>query len=235
MTPSELQQFVEQDEDLDYLFNKNKIYVNTKFSDSKYDNEALKEFIADDYYKSFDAIYSENINGKNKSVLISLLKSIDFLTTPAVKDKIITTHLIPTLEASIETLKELNKNIDTDKLVLFSASVNSALSRPVIQIMNQLGTEDSLKELKVNIIALCLDFCDAVGTVDSSDKPIQAIVYNGVINNLKKVKDFGGFQQRFNNHNRKAAASIESADTSYLVWIIIAIILFAIRLVTRIM
>ncbi len=232
MTTAELQQFVEQDEDLDDLLNKQKVYMNTKFSDARYDNEALKTHIAADYYESFKLIYS-NITGKKKSIVIPILKSVDFLATAELRTQIIEEHLVPTLESSTAALADLKANINNKNLEPYFLPIDEALSSPVFQIINQFGEEEKIKPYKDKLISISLSICDVVTKASPSKETMKYAVYNVIINNIKKVKNFGAFQEQFDSHSKKISAKRDNIDNKYVLWVIVVVIIFIIRLIAR--
>lgn len=232
MTLGELKEFVEKDEDLNDLLIKQKIYLNTKFSDSRYDNEALKAYISDDYYKSFEEIF-KNINGKKKSVVVTLLKSIDFLATAELRNKIIEVHIIPTLQQSVSALTDLKDNINGNNLEPYFEPIDEALSSPIFQMINQFEREEKVRPYRANIIDLCLDICDQVADVNPRSETMKYAVYNVIINNIKKVKNFGAFQERYDKHREKITVTRDNIDNKYLIWVIIIVIIFVLRLIAR--
>lgn len=232
MTTLELQQFVQQDENLDDLLIKRKLYMNTKFSNARYDNEALKLHIAADYYESFKEIY-KNTNGNKKNIVNTLLKSIDFIATSELRQQIIDKHLIPTLETSITILTELKSNINNKNLEPYFASIDEAFSTSIFQIINQFGKDEKIKPYKNTIIETCLDICDIVSKANPSKEVEKYAIYNVMINNIKNIKDFGIHQERFKKHRGSISVKRDNADNKYIAWVIIAIIIFIIRLFIR--
>lgn len=233
MESQNVAQFVQEDKDLGLLLNENTIYFYSDFSDNQYDNDALRAYISADYYKSFKNIYEKNINAKSKALVVPLLKSVDFLATPEIKDQIIKEFLLPILHQSHESLSKLKADIDKEDIVAHLYPVDKALSGPIFQIKNQFQQETEIQEISEKILVICLDICDKIANISPTKDEIRYALYNLLINNLEKVKNFGALQSRFGKHQKKITATRDSVDNKYVTWAIIGALFLILRIAAK--
>jgi hypothetical protein len=234
-----IEEFIKNDDDLDSLLNKKELKLLTNFNNSHIYNEEVRLQIEDDYYESFKEIFEKNINEKRqKGTILSLLRSVDNLATPKIKEKIAALECIQTaLEKAIERLNIFKEAIfkGDDSEVLTYILINyEVLERPTLLMMNKFDSNDKVKALKNQLIVGCLDVCDNVVSARSSEKDDRYQIYSLTVNSLEKVTSVDEtIQVRYDNHLRKATSKQRTVAVKYWIGLVFLLILFFIRILTR--
>ena len=235
-----IEEFIKDNDALDCLLNKKEIKLLNNFSNSNIYNEELRLQIEDAYYESFKEVFEKSINEKNqKGTVISLLRSIDYLATPKVKEQIAALESIhTTLEKAIERLdifKATIKKGDDVEVLTYLVTDYDVLERITLMIINKLDVNDIIKDLKNKLISTSLDVCDNVANAKSSQKDDRFQIYTLIVNSLGQVKSVdASIQSRYDSHLQKASSKQTTVAVKYWVGFVFVLILFLIRLISRI-
>jgi len=184
LNSKEIKIFINQDRHLHRLIIENNIGFSNYFSDEKYNNIALKEYIKDDLVISFKALYKN----ENKDKLVAILGAVQCLWIEQSKQKI---------------LEEINQDLETANLLLdqilrsdLFESIPMVFTNKVIAILNQMDDLEVVKNKKEEIIRKSIDLCD---------KTIQQnIPYLALTYKLHEIKDLGVYKEAFKKHDVKA-------------------------------
>jgi hypothetical protein len=233
MQSTDIQAFVEQDENLDLLLNQKDIYFYSDFSGEEYNNDTLKLHIAEDYYNSFKEVYAKYVNGKGSGKLIPLLKSINYLATPEVEQKIVSDVIKPAIQQSHQTLSELKAKLSEKNIETYLLTIKEPLTPLVLEMMNQFETNDQIKGMTNEILEMSLDICDEVSKANPSKEPVKYGIYNAMINNLRKITNLGTLRERYSKHRLNITDVREDVDNNYMIWVIIGIVIFVIRVLAK--
>ena len=226
------EEIIRNDEPLSKLLNDKAINVFSNFSKGTYSNE-LKLYIEDSYYASFKEIYGKHIGTESEGKITALLNSIEFLATPETKN-LIALDVQFKLEDSYTKLCALKNLLTNDEeLKLNPTEINLSLSTTLIDILNKFGNYSNVKEYKNKIIICCLDICDLVAKASPKKEPFKYAIYNMIVNNLEKIKDFGSLKERFGGHTHKITKKRKGVEVKYWIWIIVVVLIFVIRLLTK--
>jgi len=184
LNSKEIKIFINQDRHLHRLIIENNIGFSNYFSDEKYNNIALKEYIKDDLVISFKALYKN----ENKDKLTAILGAVQCLWTEQSKSKILL-EVMKDLEATDLLLDEILKTKSFE-------IIPQIFTNKVIAILNQMDELTLVKNKKEEIIRKSIDLCD---------KTIQQnIPYLALTYKLHEIKDLGVYKEAFKKHDVKA-------------------------------
>ena len=228
-----LEDVIKNDAALNKLLNNKEISVFSNFSKGKYDEE-FKIQIQDLYYESFKEIYKKNIETNSGGVITSLLRSVKFLATKETKDLIVA-DLEAVLEDSYKKLNLLEKSISNneEEMIIRILGVKEVLGPIVTNIINKFDDYDNIKEYKNKIITCCLDICDLVATVSPKKETFKYALYNMVINNLEKIKNFDSLKGRFDKHRGKISQKRTGVEIKYWIGVGVTALLILLKLLSN--
>jgi len=228
----EYEEKIENDESLKSLLVDKQVGLFSNFSKGEYD-ENFKTYIQIKYYGAFTEIYKKYIDTKEQTVITSLLRSVDHLATKETKDKIVV-DLQDTLEKAAKSIRVVKDALPDDGSIFVNVSlVGTALSYVAVNIFNTFDEYQSVQDYKKVILEDALDVCDELSTASIKNDPIKFALYDGILGRLKKVVHFGSLKERFDRHNKKASKKKAGFEIRNWIWIIVVVLLFLFRLLSR--
>lgn len=231
-TSEDFEQTLANDESLVKLLEQKDINILTNFSRGNY-SDKFKEYISKRYYDAFQDIYAKNTSEETVGKVTSLLRSVEFLSTPSTRDKIVEL-LLPTLEKAAKDLEAFKQYIHDEKLLIENGDLlDNSLTPVVTNIFNKFGEYEPVKEYKSKILNSAFDICDAVASANPKKYPMKYATYNAVMNNIEKVYSFDDLKGRYDQHNSKISRKRTGVEVKYVIGVIAIILLILFRILKR--
>uniref|UniRef100_UPI00260011C9 hypothetical protein n=1 Tax=Winogradskyella sp. TaxID=1883156 RepID=UPI00260011C9 len=238
--------------DLNKLLNEKDIAGFSSFSKPEFEDSEFKTYIEERYISSFKEIYNKYTqDSPNDAKVNALLRSLEFLATPNTINAI-EEEVNLTLNISLETLKECKTIVDDNVENLNPETLLEALNNTTLNICNKLNSSQLIKESKDQVIAHSLYINDVLKDVNPKYQKALYVANEELLEKLKKIDGYHPSQKaKYLGTSKPKADTIQTNTTStknankpileakpkkktnYWVYIILAIVLFAVRMCAK--
>ncbi len=231
---SEYEEVINSNNHLKLLLKEKGINTFSNFSDLEHSSD-FKEYIKEDYEKSFYSLFDRLQNTEKNSALNSLFKSVKFLATPESKSNF-ENYLLSYLDSKKDELEPI-KNIvlsGNEKLITEkSAPIDEVLNVGSINIFNHFSDHPQILDHKNRVLKGCLEMCDILAQAKPKKETMKYMLYNVIMNRLDTVTDFGDMKSSYENHSAKIENTRKSIDNKYTWGIVLFVVFLVIRIIMR--
>ena len=224
---------IQKHEKLERLFTQKDIGTLTDFKEQEFQNEDFKKYIAKDYLESVLTIVSTNMYTKKEGKVIAILRSLQYLATDEVKEKVAiamepyTQEGIASLNAIHQlTLGKMDEVTVIENQVLFGKSMNNAL----MSIFNFVDYSPAIKGRKKEFLDVAMAILRHVADLNPKRETGKYMVYNALMNNLEKIKRMDEHTSEFRHFEVKIEKKRKNLDVRYVIGIVIFVIVLLLKL-----
>jgi len=208
MSEKQFEDILIENEGLNNLITQNKINTLTKLPNKEsFDNDFIN-WLSPKFYKSFTTIYDEQINAKNKSGLVRIMRS-EWLCNDETEKSIydfLKPHINKTVQLS-EKLKTSFKNTkDTEELVKLTNEIDENIFNYVNKALFTKKNE-SITAFKETLTDDCLEICRILRDKRMS-KDVKNILIASITESFNNITLAKTQSESINMHKSKANSSM---------------------------
>ncbi len=156
------------------------------------------------------------------------MRSVQYLATPKAKEFIVA-QLEPELIEAINGLLTLQnmviENKDEVEITAQSEVFNRSLNNGIMSIFNFLGDHPSIQKRKDEYLQICIYILEKVAGANPNRETGKYLVFNLIINNIDKIKDFGKYTENIKIYQQKIEKKRKGVDVRYAIGIAVFIII----------
>lgn len=229
MSENKFENILAENESLKNLITEHKINTFTKLPKKDKFDDAFIDWLSPKFYETFTAIYESQINEKNKSGLISLIRS-EWLCNEETENKIygfLNPHIEKTIQQSEALKAKFNNTKDTEELV----KLTNEIDEDIINYINKAlfaKENESIKAFKEKLTGDSIEICQILREKKMS-KDVKNILISSITESFNNISLAKTQSASLNTHQSKAKSSM---TVSLVIGILLA--LFAVfRLIMR--
>ncbi|SMC72043.1 hypothetical protein [Moheibacter sediminis] len=222
---------IENDKPISNLLYNADIKIAEDFSNRIF-SEEFKEYIKNDLYNSFKSIYFKNLDTKNYTIIIAVLKSVDYLAVNDIKTKIINDLEVQLNQAfnNLESVKNALKYAETGYEYKLKR-IDDSLSYLVEYILNHFDYNPNIQAYKEKIINSSLDICDIIPKNKPTKNTAVHDVNEKIIKRLKNIKMSDNQYKRYSLNVEYLNQKRKKIDIKYKIVIGVGILILLFRFV----
>jgi hypothetical protein len=229
MSENQFENTLEENEGLNNLIAENKINTFTTLPKKDKFDDAFIDWLSPKFYNSFTSIYKNQINEKNKSGLISLIRS-EWLCNIETENKIYD-FLKPHIEKTIQQSEALKAKFDATKDTEELVKLTNEIDEDIINYVNKAlfaKENESVKAFKEKLTSDSIEICQILREKKMS-KDVKNILISSITESFNNISLAKTQSASLNTHQSKAKSSM---TVSLVIGILLA--LFAVfRLIMR--
>lgn len=229
MSENQFENILAENESLNNLITNNKINTFTKLPQKNKFDDAFIDWLSPKFYNTFTSIYEEQINAKNKSGLISLIRS-EWLCNEETENKIyayLKPHIDKTIQQSEAIKTKFNNTKGTEELVKLTNEIDEDIINYVNKVLFTKKNE-SIRVFKEKLTGDSIEICQILRDKKMS-KDVKNILVSSITETFRNISLEKSQSQSLNTHQSKAKSSM---TISLIIGILLA--LFAVfRLIMR--
>ncbi|WP_299110850.1 hypothetical protein [uncultured Winogradskyella sp.] len=229
MSEQQFENILAENESLNNLITNQKINTFTKLPKKSDFDSAFIDWLSPKFYNSFTSIYNAQINAKNKSGLISIIRS-EWLCNEETEHKIydfLKPHIEKTIQQSENLKLKFNNTKDTEELVKLTNEIDEDIINYVNKVLFTKKNE-SIRVFKEKLTTDSIEICQILREKRMS-KDVKNILISSITESFNNISLEKSQSESLNVHLSKAKSSM---TISVIIGVILA--LFAvIRLIMR--
>lgn len=232
-TNESFEQLIQEDKTLSTIFIDGEIPSDMDFSQTQY-SEDFKQYIAVRYVDDFQDVYEDHIHTETKEDLVSLIKSVEALSTVEAREQIIKI-LLPELERVARDLETFSDFVIDETLLIQQKHLFDASLTPLtVTILNQFDDDESVEKLKESILVSCVGISNSLASAKPKSYPVKTAVYKTVMSSLDEIQHDRNLTTLFRKYKMKEKERNPSANLA-VYWIVFVTAFFIIvRILIRV-
>lgn len=229
MSDNQFENILAENESLKNLITENKINTFTKLPKKDKFDDAFIDWLSPKFYDTFTTLYESQINAKNKSGLISLIRS-EWLCNEETETKIYD-YLKPHIEKTIQQSNDLKERFTNSKGTEELVKLTNEIDENIINYVNKvLFTKkgEAIKVFKEKLTADSIEICQILRE-KRVHKDVKNTLIISITESFRNISLEKSQSQSLNTQQSKA-------NSSMIISVIIGVILalFAVfRLIMR--